>query len=185
MSVERLFFIDMDPAVLADLKTRLSLTRWTDAVTVDRSFGTDRAFLQQLIEHRRDPYDRSQREAMLNHILCFRMGRSAVECRSLTPGERFQNSTRRASTVFSSAASFMTRRIDDVPATCANALVARGSLQFVIAAAICIQAAQGIFDVSLPLRAESAGLSATRVRLDGSCACGRLSSPAPPSPQSL
>ena len=38
----------------------------------------------------------------------------------------------------------MTRRIDDVPATCANALVARRRLQFVIAAAICIQAAQGI-----------------------------------------
>ncbi len=85
MSVER-FFIDMDPAVLADLKTRLSLTRWTDAVTVGWSFGTDRAFLQQLIEHRRDPYDRSQREAMLNHILRFRMGRSAVECRSLRLG---------------------------------------------------------------------------------------------------
>ena len=55
----------------------------------------------------------------------------------------------------------MTRIIDDVPATCTNAIVARGSLQAVIAAAICIQAAQGIFDVSLPLRAESAGLSAT------------------------
>ena len=86
MSVER-FFIDMDPAVLADLKTRLSLTRWTDAVTVGWSFGTDRAFLQQLIEHRRDPYDRSQREAMLNHILRFRMGRSAVQCRSLRLGQ--------------------------------------------------------------------------------------------------
>jgi len=37
----------------------------------------------------------------------------------------------------------------------------RASLPAVIAAAICIQAAQGIFDVSLALRAESAGLSAT------------------------
>ena len=56
MSVER-FCIDMDPAVLAGLRARLSLTRWTDAVTVDWSFGTDRTFLQQLMEHRRDPYD--------------------------------------------------------------------------------------------------------------------------------
>lgn len=35
------------------------------------------------------------------------------------------------------------------------------TLRAVIVAAICIQAAQGVFDVSLPLRAESAGLSAT------------------------
>jgi len=37
----------------------------------------------------------------------------------------------------------------------------RGSLPAVIAAAICIQAAQGIFDVCLPLRGKDAGLSAT------------------------
>lgn len=37
----------------------------------------------------------------------------------------------------------------------------RCRLPAVIAAAICIQAAQGIFDVSLPLRAKSAGLSTT------------------------
>jgi len=36
------------------------------------------------------------------------------------------------------------------------------TLAAVIAAAVCIQAAQGIFDVSLPLRGESAGLSATQ-----------------------
>ena len=35
------------------------------------------------------------------------------------------------------------------------------SLRAVIAAAVCIQAAQGIFDICLPLRAEKAGLSAT------------------------
>lgn len=55
----------------------------------------------------------------------------------------------------------MSRSIHDDRATSAGAVVARGSLRAVIAAAICIQAAQGIFDVSLPLRAESAGLSAT------------------------
>ncbi|HEV2594598.1 MAG TPA: MFS transporter [Sphingomicrobium sp.] len=38
---------------------------------------------------------------------------------------------------------------------------ARGRLEAVIAAAVCIQAGQGIFEICLPLRAERAGLSAT------------------------
>jgi hypothetical protein len=62
------FQIPWDPKGLADLKRRLSATRWNDAVVSDWSYGMERKFLQQLIGYWRDEYDWAERRSALNRM---------------------------------------------------------------------------------------------------------------------
>ena len=64
--------IAFTPALGADLHRRLSCTRWSDAVTSDWQYGTDRAFLQALAVHWRDSYDLRAAENRLNAMPQFR-----------------------------------------------------------------------------------------------------------------
>lgn len=66
------FTIESAPGALADLKTRLKLTRWNDTVTDGWSYGTDRAFLRSLWDHWSSAYDWREREALLNELPHFR-----------------------------------------------------------------------------------------------------------------
>jgi pimeloyl-ACP methyl ester carboxylesterase len=66
------FQIPWDPKGLADLKRRLSATRWNDAVVSDWSYGMERKFLQHLIGYWRDEYDWAERRSALNRMPHFR-----------------------------------------------------------------------------------------------------------------
>jgi microsomal epoxide hydrolase len=66
------FQIPWDPEGFADLKRRLSATRWNDAVISDWSYGMERKFLQQLIGYWRDHYDWAERRSALNLMPHFR-----------------------------------------------------------------------------------------------------------------
>lgn len=66
------FTIESAPGALADLKTRLKLTRWNDTVADGWSYGTDRAFLRSLWDHWSNAYDWRKREALLNELPHFR-----------------------------------------------------------------------------------------------------------------
>lgn len=84
------FQIPYDADQTADLRSRLSRTRWADAVTDDWTMGTERGFLNRFIDFWRDDYDWAQRRDRLNrlphfwttvdghgiHFLHFRSGRS-------------------------------------------------------------------------------------------------------------
>ena len=55
-----------------DLRHRLSMARWSDAVTSDWSYGTDKAFLQSLAAYWHDGYDFDAAERRLNALPQFR-----------------------------------------------------------------------------------------------------------------
>jgi microsomal epoxide hydrolase len=58
--------------VIADLRARLKNTRWNDAVTDDWSYGTQRSFLEKLVQFWLQDYDWTDREAALNELPHFR-----------------------------------------------------------------------------------------------------------------
>lgn len=59
--------IHVPDAVLADLRQRLALTRWTDdAGNEDWHYGVRREYLQELVEYWRTDYDWRQAEAAIN-----------------------------------------------------------------------------------------------------------------------
>ncbi|WP_083635719.1 epoxide hydrolase N-terminal domain-containing protein [Rhizobium gallicum] len=62
------FQIPYDADQAADLRGRLARTRWADAVTDDWTMGTERGFLNQLIDFWRDGYDWAQRRDRLNQL---------------------------------------------------------------------------------------------------------------------
>ncbi len=66
------FQIPWDPDNLADLRRRLAATRWNDAVVADWSYGTERGFLQQLVDYWLYQYDWTERRAALNRWPHFR-----------------------------------------------------------------------------------------------------------------
>ena len=63
----RPFTIQVSDDVLADLRERLSRVRWPDEAPGDGwAYGTDLAYLQQLVAYWRDTYDWRANEALLN-----------------------------------------------------------------------------------------------------------------------
>lgn len=56
-----------------DLDRRLDATRWSDAVTNDWSYGTDRAFLQGVARYWREDYDWASRRRALNVLPQYRV----------------------------------------------------------------------------------------------------------------
>jgi pimeloyl-ACP methyl ester carboxylesterase len=61
------FQIQVAEAVLTDLGERLAKTRWPDALPgVAWAYGTDRAYLQELVSYWRDRYDWRAQERFLN-----------------------------------------------------------------------------------------------------------------------
>jgi hypothetical protein len=66
------FEIPWCPKGLADLKRRLSGTRWNDAVASDWSYGTERKSLRRLIGYWRDQYDWAERRSALIRMPHFR-----------------------------------------------------------------------------------------------------------------
>ena len=66
------FRISFDDALRRDLRRRLDATRWSDAVTADWQYGTDRRFLQALARHWRSAYDFDAAELRLNALPQFR-----------------------------------------------------------------------------------------------------------------
>ncbi len=60
------FKIDVPEAELADLRERLARVRWPDEVGTNWTYGTDLAYLKELIEYWRTEYDWRTHEAELN-----------------------------------------------------------------------------------------------------------------------
>ncbi len=61
------FRVDVPDAVLADLRDRLDRTRWPDQIPGSGwSYGTDRAYLQELCEYWRTSFDWRAQEARFN-----------------------------------------------------------------------------------------------------------------------
>ena len=60
------FAIDIPEAALDDLRQRLAVTRWPDAVRPGWEDGADVAYLQELCEYWADGYNWREREAYLN-----------------------------------------------------------------------------------------------------------------------
>ena len=67
------FRIDVPEAVLIDLRDRLARVRWPDEPPgAGWNYGTDLAYLQNLVRYWRDGYDWRAREAHLNRFPQFR-----------------------------------------------------------------------------------------------------------------
>jgi pimeloyl-ACP methyl ester carboxylesterase len=66
------FQIPYDADQIADLRARLTRTRWADSVTDDWSMGTEHGFLHGLIDFWRDAYDWAGRRDSLNRLPHFR-----------------------------------------------------------------------------------------------------------------
>ena len=64
----RPFEIDVPDDVLADLATRLDHTRFPDEVGTDWTYGTDRAYLQELLTYWRESFDWRAQERRLNQF---------------------------------------------------------------------------------------------------------------------
>ncbi len=62
------FEMPFDRKMIDDLHNRLAAIRWNDAVTSDWSQGTERDFLEALIDFWRGDYDWRQRLAILNRL---------------------------------------------------------------------------------------------------------------------
>jgi epoxide hydrolase len=62
------FTIRVPDAVLADLKVRLQRTRFPDALQGDWTYGTDLAYLKQLVAYWRDRFDWRAQERKLNRL---------------------------------------------------------------------------------------------------------------------
>src|ERR1700712_773948 len=68
------FILHTDPAVLADLRTRLRGTRWPDAPdAAGWSLGTDVDYLRELVAYWADGFDWPAQEAALNRLPRFRI----------------------------------------------------------------------------------------------------------------
>ena len=86
------FKIQVPDAVLADLKQRLSHARYADEFTdADWNYGTNLAYLQQLVAYWRDRYDWRAQERRLNQFDQFKTTIDGVEIhfvhqKSKTPG---------------------------------------------------------------------------------------------------
>jgi hypothetical protein len=59
-------------ALREDLQRRLSVTRWSDAVTADWQYGMKKSFLQQLVEHWQTTYNFDAAEERINVLPQFR-----------------------------------------------------------------------------------------------------------------
>src|SRR3954452_11384964 len=69
----RPFLIDIPQATLDDLQLRLKLTRWTDEVEDSGwDYGTNLAYLKELIDYWQDGFDWRKQEAKLNQFAHFR-----------------------------------------------------------------------------------------------------------------
>jgi len=67
------FKVDIAQPVLADLRQRISNTRWTDeADNADWKFGTNRDYLQSLLEYWHDGFDWRAQENAINRFAQFR-----------------------------------------------------------------------------------------------------------------
>jgi microsomal epoxide hydrolase len=66
------FEIPFSSEVVDDLKRRLGLTRWTDSVTADWTYGTNEGFLRELIDYWAQTYDWAARRSELNRLPHFR-----------------------------------------------------------------------------------------------------------------
>ena len=64
----RPFDIAVSDAVLADLATRLTRTRFPDQVDTDWAYGTDVDYLQELVAYWRHEYDWREQERRLNQV---------------------------------------------------------------------------------------------------------------------
>ncbi|MEX2469648.1 MAG: epoxide hydrolase family protein [Pseudohongiellaceae bacterium] len=70
----RPFRIDIPDADLADLQRRLENTRWPDQLAgTSWEYGTDRAYLQELVAYWQDGFDWRAQEARLNQFDHFKM----------------------------------------------------------------------------------------------------------------
>ncbi|GAA4221135.1 hypothetical protein FHR32_005362 [Streptosporangium album] len=69
MSTETPFHIDIPQAELDDLRDRLARTRWPDGLPgVGWSYGVNKDYLIELVEHWRNGYDWREHEARLNKV---------------------------------------------------------------------------------------------------------------------
>lgn len=72
MTVER-FEINVSDDVLEDLRERLARTRWTDEVEgAGWNYGTNLAYLRELVEYWKDGFDWRKEEAKLNEFAHFK-----------------------------------------------------------------------------------------------------------------
>ncbi len=62
------FQIAVPDSVIADLRERVQHTRWNDSVQEGWAYGTDRSFLEALVDHWRADYDWRSRQSMLNRL---------------------------------------------------------------------------------------------------------------------
>lgn len=67
----RPFTVQVEEAVLIDLKERLANTRWPDEIGTNWQYGTDCAFLRELCEYWASDYDWRQHETALNRFSHF------------------------------------------------------------------------------------------------------------------
>ncbi len=74
------FRIQVPDAVLADLKERLGRTRWPDQIAgTGWDYGTDMAYLKELVDYWRDGFDWRKQEGYLNQFPQFRMQVDGVD----------------------------------------------------------------------------------------------------------
>ena len=74
------FKIETSDDVLQDLRTRLSMTRWTDNPEGDGwSYGTNANYLKELVTYWQKEYDWRKQEAMLNSLPQFKTEIDGVE----------------------------------------------------------------------------------------------------------
>jgi pimeloyl-ACP methyl ester carboxylesterase len=66
------FRVHFDNALRGDLQRRLADTRWSDAVTGDWQYGTNKSFLQALVEYWQTTYDFDAAEQRMNAMPQFR-----------------------------------------------------------------------------------------------------------------
>ena len=66
------FAVAFDPVLRSDLRRRLGCIRWSDAVTADWCYGTDKAVLQALMRHWVAAYDLDSAERRMNALPQFR-----------------------------------------------------------------------------------------------------------------
>ncbi len=74
MSTPERFAIHVDDTVLDDLRSRLSAIRWpNDPGNEDWRYGTNRAWLEDLVAYWRDGYDWRRQEAAMNRFAHYRV----------------------------------------------------------------------------------------------------------------
>jgi hypothetical protein len=66
------FSVHFDNALRGDLRPRLANTRWSDAVTGDWQYGTNKSFLKELVEYWQTTYNFDAAEQRMNVMPQFR-----------------------------------------------------------------------------------------------------------------